>query len=133
MPNLKPLAKFYIVFFGLAHFFHLISLMGVNETIVSAPSFLSFWWWHAILFIAYGVLPITMVSVDNETSFLVVTGVSLVEIFAEAFRVFTLIVDFHFILILMASTAVIVSLNLAVENVASKAAAKILSLTWSQF
>lgn len=82
--NLTSLAKVYIGFFGLIHFSHVISLLGLNETMVNAPPFLTFWWWHAILFLVYGVLPIITVLIDNEKSYLIVTGVSLVGILTEA-------------------------------------------------
>ena len=134
--NFISLAKVYIVFFGFIHFSHVISflgILGINETMVSAPLFLTFWLWHVILFIVYGVLPIITVSIDNEKSYLILTGVSLVGILVEAFRVFTWAMDFYFILALLDSLAAILSIILAVEKVASEASAEILSLGWSQF
>jgi len=134
--NFISLAKVYIVFFGFIHFSHVISflgILGINETMVSAPLFLTFWLWHVILFIVYGVLPIITVSIDNEKSYLILTGVSLVGILVEAFRVFTWAMDFYFILALLDSLAAILSIILAVEKVASEASAEILSLKWSQF
>lgn len=134
--NFISLAKVYIVFFGFIHFSHVISflgILGINETMVSAPPFLTFWLWHVILFIVYGMLPIITVSIDNEKSYLILTGVSLVGILVEAFRVFTWAMDFYFILALLDSLAAILSLILAVEKVASEASAEILSLGWSQF
>ena len=134
--NLISLAKIYILVFGFLHFGHVISflgILGINETMVNAPPYLTFWWWHVILFLVYGVLPIITVSIDNEKSYLILTGVSLVGILVEAFRVFTWAMDFYFILALLDSLAAILSIILAVEKVASEASAEILSLGWSQF
>lgn len=132
-PNTISLAKVYLVLFGLIHFYHVFSIIGIHETIVSAPSYLSFWWWHIILLLVYGVLPIISVLIGNEKSCLIVTGVSLVGLLMETFGTFTWITNFHFTFALLDSLAVILSLFLAVENVALEVAAEILSLEWSQF
>jgi len=131
--NFISLAKVYTVFFGLIYFSHILSLLGINETIAGAPPHFSIWWWHLILFLIYGVFPIITVLIDNEKSYLMVAGFSLVGIFVEAFKVFTRITDFYFIFALVDIFAFVLSLYLAVENVASKVSAEILSLGWSQF
>ena len=132
-PNVISFAKVYLVLFGLIHFYHIFSIMGIYETIVSAPSYLSFWWWHIILLLVYGVLPIISMLMDNEKSCLIVTGVSMVGILMETSRTFMWITNFHFTFTLLNSLAVILSLFLAVENVSFKVAAERLSLERSQF
>ena len=108
-------------------------MLGLTETIVNAPSYLSVWWWHAILFIVYGMLPLAAVLVNNEKSCLIVTGVYITGILTESFGVFTMVVDARFVILLLDVLAVVFSLVLAVENVSIKVAAERLSLERSQF
>lgn len=131
--NLITLAKIYIVFFGLVHFDHVVSLLGINETMVSAPPYLNFWWWHFILFLVYGALPLIAILIDNEKSCLAVTGISLIGILMGVLNMFPRIMDFYLIFAFLDSLATIFSLFLAVENVASEVSAEILGLEWSQF
>jgi hypothetical protein len=95
---------------------------------VSAPPYLSFSWWHIILSLVYGVLPIIAVLIGNKKTFLIVTGVSLIGILMEAFKVFIWVTDLRFMFALLNSLAAVLSLHLAVENVAIKIATQIFSL-----
>ncbi len=108
-------------------------MLGLTETIVNAPSYLSVWWWHAILFIVYGMLPLAAVLVNNEKSCLIVTGVYIAGIFMESLGVFTMIVDLRLVFLLLDALAVMFSLVLVVENVSIKVAAERLSFEHSQF
>ena len=131
--SLISLAKVYLVLFGLINLNQVISLLGFYETLTSAPPYLSFVGWHIILFLVYGVLPIITVIINNDKSWLIVTGVSLIGVLIEAVNVFTWITNLSFIFALLNSLAVFLSLHLAIENVAVEIAAEILSLEWSQF
>jgi hypothetical protein len=108
-------------------------MLGLTETIVNAPSYLSVWWWHAILFIVYGMLPLVAVLVNNEKSCLIVTAVYITGILMESLGVFTMIVDARLVFLLLDALAVIFSLVLVVENVSIKVAAERLSFERSQF
>jgi hypothetical protein len=130
----SSIAEAYLVVFGLIGFSHVISLFGFVETIVSAPPFLSVWWWHVTLLLVYGVLPIATVLMDSKQSWLVVvTGASLIRISVEALGVFTWITNFHFLFVLLNALAAVLSLKLAVEKVSVEVAAEMLCLEWSQF
>jgi hypothetical protein len=108
-------------------------MLGLTETLVNAPSYLSVWWWHVILFLVYGMLPLGAVLVDNEKFCLIVTGVYITGILMESFGVFTMVVDTRLVFLLLDTLAVVFSLVLAVENVSIKVAAERLSLERSQF
>ena len=131
--NVTTVSKVYLMVFGVINFSHLASLLGIHETLTHAPSYLSFWWWHAILFLAYGVLPLSAVLIDHEISCLLVTSVSLVGILVESFRVLSMIEGLHFVFLFLYSLAAALSLSVAVENVSIKVAAERLSLERSQF
>ena len=131
--NLTTISKAYLLLVTLINFNHVISMLGLTETIVNAPSYLSVWWWHAILFIVYGVLPLAAVLVNNEKSCLIVTGVYIAGIFMESLGVFTMIVDARLVFLLLDALAVMFSLVLVVENVSIKIAAERLSFESSQF
>jgi len=131
--NLILLAKLYVFLFGLIHLGNVVSLLGINENMVSAPPYLSFWWWHLVLFLVYLVFPILTVCVDNYALYTMVTGASLVGILVRVFGVFTWITDLRFVLVPLYALAALLSLILAVENVASRVSGEILSLRWSQF
>ena len=131
--NLPTVAKAYLLLVSLINFNHVISMLGFTETLVSAPPYLSFWWWHVILVLVYGILPLGAVLVNNEKSFLVVTGVFIAGILMESLAVFTMIVDAHLVFLLLDTLAVALSLVLAVENASIKLAAERLSLERSQF
>lgn len=131
--NSTTLSKIYMIVFGLLNFSHLTSLLGIHETLAHAPPYLSFWWWHAILFLAYGVLPLSAVLIDHEVSSLLVTGVALVGILVESFRVLSMQGGLHFVFLFLYSLAAALSLSGAVKTVSIKAAAERLSLERSQF
>lgn len=131
--NLVLLAKLYIFLFSLTHLDNVVSLLGINENIASAPPYLSFWWWHVVLFLVYSAFPILTVLMDNYTLYTMVMGISLAGIVVRAFRVFTWITDSHFVFVPLYAMAAFLSLILAVENVASRVSGEILSLGWSQF
>lgn len=131
--NLTTISKAYLLLVSLINFNHVISMLGIAETLVNAPSYLSVWWWHAILFFVFGILPLTAVLVNNEKSYLIVTGVYIAGILTESLGVFTMVVDARFVILLLDVLAVVFSLVLAVENVSIKVAAERLSLERSQF
>ena len=79
------------------------------------------------------IMPITAVLVDKYALYLAVAGVSLVRIVAEVSRAFTWNTNLHLMLAPLYALAAALSLILAVENVASRVSAEILSLEWSQF
>ena len=131
--NLTTISKVYLLLVSLINFNHVVSMLGFTETLVNAPSYLSVWWWHVILFIVYGLLPLAAVLVNNEKSLLVVTGVYVAGILAESLGVFTMIVDARLVFLLLDVLAVVFSLVLVVENVSIKVAAERLSFERSQF
>jgi len=131
--NRVLLAKLYIFLFSLTHLDNVVSLLGINENIASAPPYLSFWGWHIVLFLVYLVFPILTVLVDNYALYTIVTGVSMVGILVRAFIVFTWVTGLYLMLVPLYALAAVLSLILAVENVASRASGEILSLGWSQF
>ncbi|MCZ2808241.1 MAG: hypothetical protein O2V44_02685 [Candidatus Bathyarchaeota archaeon] len=131
--NLPTVAKAYLLLVSLINFNHVISVLGLTETLVSAPSHLSLWWWHVILVLVYGMLPLGAVLVNNEKCCLIVTGVFIAGILTESFGVFTMIVDLRLVFLLLDTLAAALSLLLAVENMSIKLAAERLSLECSQF
>jgi hypothetical protein len=131
--NFTTISKVYLIVFGVINFSHLTSLLGIHETLAHAPPYLSFWWWHAILLLAYGVVPLSAVLIDHEISCLLVTGVSLVGILAESFRVLSMLGGLHFVFLFLYTLAAALSLSVAVETVSIKVAAERLSLERSQF
>ena len=131
--NLILFAKLYIFLFGLIHLDNVVSLLGINENITSAPPLLSFWWWHIVLLLFYLVFPLLTVLVDNYAVYTMLAGVSVIGILVRVLRVFTWITDLHFILIPVYVISAGLSLILAMENVASRVSGEILSLGWSQF
>jgi hypothetical protein len=130
--NLRTLAKSYIFCLALANCIHVFSLLGIVSA-VSRPLSADLWWWHAVLFLTYMILPYTAILADNYALYATVAGFSLVRIIAEALRVFAWSVDLYTILVPLYALAAISSLVLAVEKVASEVSAEILSLEWSQF
>jgi hypothetical protein len=78
--NFTTVSKVFLIGFAVSNFSHLLSLLDIHETLVHAPSYLSFWWWHAILFLAYAVLPLSAVLIGHAVFCLLVTSVSLVGI-----------------------------------------------------
>ena len=132
-PNLVLLAKLYILFFGLIHLDNVASLLGINENMVSAPPYLSFWGWHLILLLVYLVFPMLTVMIDNYALYTTIAGVSLVGILIRALGVFVWTTDLHFVLVPLYGLTTFLSLMLAAENVASRASGEILNLRWSQF
>ena len=132
-PNLVLLAKLYIFLFSLTHLDNVISLLGINENLASAPHYLSFWGWHIVLLLVYLVFPVLTVLLDNYALYTTMTGVSLVGILLRAFRVFTWITDLYLVLVPLYALASLLSLILAVENVATRSAGEILGLGYSQF
>jgi len=131
--NLALLAKLYIFLFSLTHLDNVISLLGINENIVSAPPYLSFWWWHVVLFLFYLVFPVLTVMIDNYALYTMIAGVSLVGILVRVFAVFVWIADLLFVFVPLYGLAAFLALMLAADSVASKASVEILSLGWSQF
>lgn len=132
-PNLILFAKLYVFLFGLIHLDNVISLLGINENMVGAPPYLSFWWWHVVLFLVYLVFPILTVCADNYALYTMVAGLSLVGVLVRVLRVFTWIMDQQFLLVPLYVLAAVLSLILAVGNVTSKVSGEILSSTCSQF
>lgn len=131
--NLTRISKAYLLLVSLINFNHVISMLGLTETLVNAPPYLNVWWWHVILFLVYGMLPLGAVLVNNEKFFLIVTGVYIAGILTESFGVFTMVVDVRLVFLLLDTLAVVFSLVLAVENVSIKVAAERLSFERSQF
>lgn len=131
--NLILLAKLYVFLFGLIHLDNVVSLLGINENIVSAPPYLSSWWWHMILLLVYSVLPILTVCMGNYALYTMVAGVSLVGVLVRILGVFTWIMDLQSVVVPLYALTAVLSLILAVENVASRVSGEILSLRWSQF
>ncbi len=131
-PKITTLAKSYLLCFGLINTTHVFSLLGILSAIFPPPYPVS-WWWHGILFLAYMVLPLASVLVDNYALYVAVAGVSLVRIIVEVLRAFAWTTDLHLMLAPLYALAAILSLALATERVASEVSAEILSLEWSQY
>lgn len=131
--NLVLLAKLYVLLFGLINLDNIVSLLGINESMVSAPPYLSFWWWHVVFFLFYVVFPILTVCVDNYGLYTMVAGISLFGALVRVLGLFTWMMDLQFLLVPFYGLAAILSLILAVENAASEVSSQILGSTWSQF
>lgn len=130
--SLTTLAKSYLLCFGLVNYTHVSSLLGILSAI-SPPPYPSSWWWHAVLFLTYMILPIAAALADNYAIYVTVAGASVVRMLAEALMPLSWPMGLNLILAPLCALAAIVSLFLAVENVASKVSSEILSLQWSQF
>jgi len=131
--NLLTIAKAYLLLVSLINFNHVISMLGLTETLVHVPPHLSVWWWHVILVLVYGMLPLGAVLINNEKSCLIVTGVFIAGILTESFGVFTMIVDLRLVFLLLDTLAAALSLLLAVDIMSIKVAAERLSFERSQF
>ena len=131
-PKIATLAKSYLLCFGLINTTHVFSLLGILSAIIPPPYPVS-WWWHAVLFLTYMILPIAAALADNYAIYVTVAGASAVRMLAEALMPFSWPIGLNFILAPLCALAAIVSLFLAVENVASEVSSEILSLQWSQF
>ena len=131
--NTTTIAKAFLLSFGFIHFDHVLALIGINETMASAPSYLPFSAWHGLFFLVYGVLPIVTVLVNDEKAFVMVAGVALIGVLIEALGVFTWINEFHVVYTLLNFVAIAVATMLAANKVALKVAAEILSLEQTQF
>lgn len=130
--NLVMLSKAYLAAFGLINLSHLAPLLGF-EASINMPSKNIFWWWHLILLLAYGVLPLAAALMNDERVCLTVTGASIAGISLEAFRIFMTAAELHYIFLSLNALATVLSLYLAVENVSLKIAAERFNLERSQF
>ena len=130
--ELPSLARSYILCFALISFAHVFPLLGILSAI-SPPTYADFWWWHAVMFLAYMVLPIIAILADHYVLYVTVAAVSVARTLAEALGVFSWSADLYVVLAPLCALAAIFSLILAVEKVASEVSAEILSLEWSQF
>ena len=131
--NLALLAKLYIFLFSLVHLDNIVSLLGINESMVSAPPYLSFWWWHVVFFLVYVVFPILTVCVDSYALYTMAAGVSLVGVLVRVLGVITWMMELQFSLVPFYVLAAFLSLILAVGNAAQEVSSQILCSTWSQF
>ena len=131
--NTISLAKVSLFFFGFIHFDHARSLIGIYETMTSAPSYLMFNVWHGLFFLLYGVLLIGTVLINNEKAFLMVAGVALIGVLIEAIGILTWISGFHVVYVLLNVVTAVVATMLAANKVALKVATEILNLERSQF
>ena len=130
-PKFISLAKGYLMFFGLINLYHLVSVLGFNETLVSAPLYFNLLGWNILLSLVYGMFPIITVLKDNEKSYLILTGVSLIRILLDALNVFTWVTNLVFIFVLLNSFSAILSLYIAVENSSIRIAAEFLAIEWA--
>lgn len=126
--NVFTVSKIYVLCYSLIKLSYATSVLSIKGTPVSTPLHLSVWWWHIILVLGYIVVPVTSLIINNEKSWLTVTGVSIIGIIMESLRGFTPIVDFPSTFILLDSFVAILSLVLAVDIAALKAAAARLSM-----
>ncbi|MCD6469223.1 hypothetical protein J7L29_00280 [Candidatus Bathyarchaeota archaeon] len=95
---MRRLAKIYLIFFGVYHLSHILSLLGLYEFMTAAPYFLSFWEWHLILLLVYGIIPIIAVLINHPVLLVFVTLTCLVGFFIEVFKVFEWITDGYYLL-----------------------------------
>lgn len=130
--NLPTVAKGYLLGVGLLNFHHGLSVLGLTETLVTAPPHLSVWWWHVLLFLGYGLMPLGAVFINNEKFCVLVTSVFIAGMLTESFGVFTMIVN-GLLFLSLDTLAAALSLVLAVEHTSMKVAAERLSLERSQF
>ena len=91
------LTRGYLAFFGVLHLPHLLSLLGLYETIAEAPPILSLWWWHIVLLLVYGALPILYAVRGGETTRIAVMVACTAGVLVEAFRVFTWAWDVYWV------------------------------------
>ena len=97
------LARGYLAFFGALHLPHLLSLLGLYETIAEAPPILSLWWWHIVLLLVYGALPILYAVRGGETTRIAVMVACTAGVLVEAFRVFTWTNDGYWVYLVLAA------------------------------
>lgn len=83
------------MFFGLYHLPHVFSLIGVYETIISAPPQLSLWGWQLVLLLVYGVIPIVAALSRSKWLYIFVAVSSFIGVFIELGQVFTWSFDFY--------------------------------------
>jgi len=95
---MRRLAKIYLIFFGVYHLSHILSLLSLYEFMTDAPHFLSFWEWHLILLLVYGIMPIIAVLINHPVLLVFVTLTCLVGFFIEVFKVFEWITDGYYLL-----------------------------------
>jgi hypothetical protein len=85
-------------------------------------------WWYAVLSFAFVIVPVITVLIDNYALYVTVAGVSLVRILVESFTLFSWATNVYFMFVPLYAMATVLSLFLAMEKVASKISAEILSL-----
>ena len=130
--NLPTVAKGYLLGIGLLNFHHGLSALGLTETLVTAPPQLGLGWWHVLFFLGYGLLPLTVVFVNNERICVLLTVLFLTGLLTAAFGVFTMTLN-GFLIFVLDAVGAILALALAVEHAAVKVAAERLNLERSQF
>ena len=91
------LARGYLILFGALHLPHILSLLGVYESIAEAPPILPVWWWHVALLLVYGALPILYAVRGGDLTRAAVVAACTAGVLAEAFRVFTWAWDVYWV------------------------------------
>jgi hypothetical protein len=129
--DLATLSRLYILCLGLTNYSHVFSLFGfLSEN--NASSYPNPLWWYAVLSFTFVIIPVITALIDNYALYVAVAGVSLVRILVESFTLFSWATHVYFMFVPLYAMATVLSLFLAMEKVASKISAEILSLEWSQ-
>nr|MDO8134622.1 hypothetical protein [Candidatus Njordarchaeum guaymaensis] len=126
------LAKLYIVLLGLINYSYFAPLLSIDSSVTGIQTGLTSSW-HLVVFIAYLVLPVIAVLMDNYALYVTLAGVLVVRAVAEAFGLFTWTSNLYLMVAPFYALAAVFCLLLAAEDVASKVSGEILSSQWSQF
>ena len=87
---MTTLSQRYLILFGAIHYLaHILPLIGAYETIAEAPSILPVWWWHLILLLVYGMLPVIYACIGGEYTRIAVVVTCTAGILVEMFKIFT--------------------------------------------
>jgi hypothetical protein len=121
-------SKLYVLGYSLIKLSYALTILGGNGLSAGTPPLFSVWWLHIILTLCCVIIPITSLLVNNEKSWLMVTGVVSIGLSMELLRGLTQSVCFPVAVIVLDAIAAILSLRLAVENVALQVAATRLNM-----
>ena len=90
-------------------------------------------WLQLFIFLAYIVMPIIVLFINNYVSYTLLAGVFFLRPIIELVGAFPWPLSFHILIAPFYILAAFLSLILAVENISSKISGEILKLKWSQF
>lgn len=90
---MHDLGNKFLIIFGLYHLPHILSLLGIYESIIYAPPTLTVWQWHIVLLLVYGVTPLIVVKTENKPLSALLALACLIGAATEALHVFKWSID----------------------------------------